>query len=112
MAHVPQCLPRVLSSTADSKVDERSTNHTVSFGFWDPTPGAPVGTTPPATIDRFGADPHPRFLNGHFLTPQMVKVRVGDTVSFVMSGFHNLLIYGPGTKPEDIDRANLLVSPP
>jgi plastocyanin len=99
-------------SHGHGKKDERSTNHTVSFGFWDPTPGAPVGTTPPATIDRFGADPNPRFLNGHFLTPQKVKVRVGDTVSFVMSGFHNLLIYGPGTKPEDIDRANLLLSPP
>jgi plastocyanin len=92
------------------KKDERSTNHTVSFGFWNPTPGAPVGTTPPATIDRFGADPNPRFLNGHFLTPQKVKVRVGDTVSFVMSGFHNLLIYGPGTKPEDIDRT--ILAPP
>ena len=39
-------------------------------------------------------------------------MRVGDTVSFVMSGFHDLLIYGPGTKPEDIDRTNLLMSPP
>jgi plastocyanin len=67
---------------------------------------------PPATIDRFGADPNPRFLNGHFLTPQKVKVRVGDTVSFVISGFHNLLIYGPGTKPEDIDRTLLILSTP
>ena len=93
--------------------DDRSTNHTVSFGFWAPTPGAPLAERPPATIDRFApADPNPRFLNGHFLTPQKVRIRVGDSVSFVISGFHNLLIYGPGTKPEDIDRMNLLISPP
>jgi plastocyanin len=99
-------------SHGQSNNDERSINHAVSFGFWSPTPGAPVGTTPPATIDRFAADPNPRFLNGHALTPNKVKVRVGDTVSFVISGFHNLLIYGPGTKPEDIDRTKLIVSPP
>ena len=76
----------------------------------------PVGIAPPATIDRFGfgpnPDPNPRALNGHALTPTKVRVRVGDTVSFIISGFHNLLIYGPGTKPEDIDRTDLILSPP
>lgn len=93
--------------------DERSTNHTVSFGFWNPTPGPNTPMVPnPLAIDRFAADPSPRALNGHALTPNKVRVRVGDTVSFIISGFHNLLIYGPGTKPEDIDRTKLLLSPP
>jgi plastocyanin len=85
--------------------DQRATNHAVSFGHWLPTP-----VTSP--IDRFAADPNPRALNGHKLTPNTVQIRVGDTVSFLIGGFHNLLVYGPGTQPEDIDRTNLIVSTP
>jgi len=85
--------------------DERLRNHTVSLGHWNPTPR----TTP---IDRFGANPNPRTLNGHHLIPSPVRVRVGDTVSFIISGFHNVVVYGPGTRPADLDRTNLLTSPP
>src|SRR6185295_11531488 len=63
-------------------------------------------------IDRFvlppNTDPNPRRLNGHALTPRTTRIRVGDTVTFAISGFHNVLIYGPGTEPEDIDRTNLV----
>ena len=86
--------------------DDESTNHTVSFGHWLPTPGV----TP---IDRFPpADPNPRTLNGHHLIPNTSRIRVGDTVSFVIAGFHLLLIYGPGTQPADIDRTKLILSTP
>jgi plastocyanin len=85
--------------------DERRTNHTVSFGHWLPTPVT-------APIDRFAADPNPRALNGHALVPHTIRIQVGDTVSFVIGGFHNLLIYGPGTQPDDIDRTNLILSTP
>jgi hypothetical protein len=84
--------------------DERLKNHTVSFGHWRPVPGTPV--------DRFAADPNPRTQNGHQVIPSPVKVEVGDTVSFIISGFHNLLIYGPGTQPANVDRTKLLLSPP
>jgi plastocyanin len=47
-------------------------------------------------------------LNGHRLTPSTVRIRVGDTVSFIIAGFHNLLVYGPGTQPDDIDKTNLV----
>lgn len=96
----------------------RATNHSVSFGHWLPTPDYPadpaeLNTANPQPIDRFAPnDPNPRFLNGHFLIPNTVRIRVGDTVSFMISGFHNLVIYGPGTEPEDIDRTNLILSTP
>jgi hypothetical protein len=80
---------------------ERRTNHTVSFGNWSPSPESP--------IDRMTGDPNPRTRNGHFLIPSPVQVHEGDTVSFVISGFHNLLVYGPGTEPTDIDRTKLLL---
>ena len=94
--------------------DGRLKNVTVSFGHWLPTPDYPadpaeLNTANPQPIDRFPPnDPNPRRLNGHALTPSRVRIQVGDTVSFVISGFHLLLIYGPGTKPEDIDRTDLV----
>jgi hypothetical protein len=83
---------------------DKSQNHQVSFGHWNPTVAAPV--------DRMTGDPNPRTRNGHFMTASPIKVRAGDTVSFTISGFHNLLVYGPGTQPADIDRTKLLLSPP
>ena len=94
--------------------DERFANATVSFGHWLPTPDYPadpaeLNTANPQPIDRFAPnDPFPRRLNGHRVTPNPIRIHVGDTVSFIIAGFHNLLIYGPGTKPEDIDRTNLV----
>lgn len=82
---------------------DRRANHTVSFGNWSPSTAAP--------IDRMTGDPNPRTRNGHFVIPDPIQVHEGDTVSFVISGFHNLLVYGPGTMPTDIDRNNVLLAP-
>ena len=81
---------------------DRRSNHTVSFGNWTPSVAAP--------LDRMGADPNPRTRNGHFLIPSPVRVHAGDTVSFIISGFHNLLVYGPDTQPTDINRNALLLA--
>ena len=83
---------------------DKSQNHQVSFGHWEPAVAAP--------LDRMTGDPNPRTRNGHFMTPSPIKVRAGDTVTFAISGFHNLAVYGPGTQPGDIDRTRLLLSPP
>ncbi len=83
---------------------DRRKNHTVSFGNWTPSTASP--------LDRRGADPNPRNRNGHFLIPSPVRVHEGDTVSFIISGFHNLIVYGPDWQPSDIDRTKLIVSPP
>ena len=81
---------------------DRRSNHTVSFGNWSPSTAAP--------LDRMTGDPNPRTRNGHFLIPDPVQVHESDTVSFIISGFHNLLVYGPGTEPTDIDRTQLLTA--
>ena len=89
---------------------ERLNNATVSFGHWLPTPDYPANpleldTAQPQPIDRFAPnDPNPRRLNGHLLIPKTARIRVGGTVNFIIAGFHLVLIYGPGTKPDDINR--------
>jgi len=66
-------------------------NATVSFGAWH--------TDPP--VDRFpNLSPIPA--NAHKLVPFRTKIRAGGTVNFIISGFHHVLVYGPGTQPEDI----------
>lgn len=66
---------------------------TVSFGAWA------------SEIDRF-----PNIgavaglpINVHALIPNEVKIKAGGTVNFIIAGFHFVLVYGPGTRPEDID---------
>ena len=81
---------------------DRRANHTVSFGNWSPSTAEP--------IDRMTGDPNPRTRNGHFIIPNPIRVHEGDTVSFIISGFHNLLVYGPGTQPTDIDMTKLLLA--
>jgi len=39
--------------------------------------------------------------NHHILPPE-IKVRQGGVVHFLVSGFHMVVVYNPGTKPEDI----------
>ena len=36
--------------------------------------------------------------------PGEVTIKAGGSVSFIISGFHLVLVYGPGTKPTDINR--------
>jgi hypothetical protein len=97
-----------------NKHDEKSTNFTVSFGHWLPTPtNMPTPTVRP--IDRFLSPMDPtqdlRFLNGHEILPNNFRIRVGDTITFAISGLHLVMIYRR-TKPEDIDRTNLILSDP
>jgi hypothetical protein len=82
-------------------------NIAVSFGHWGPqdTP-APVAA---GTLDRF-TNGNDRTRNDHQIIPNPVKVHAGDSISFIISGFHNPQIFGPGTQPQDIDRT--VLAPP
>ena len=66
---------------------------TVSFGAWV------------WEIDRFpnrGAAPGlPN--NVHALIPNEVQIKAGGTVNFIIAGFHQVIVYGDGTQPDDID---------
>ncbi len=70
---------------------------TISFGAWM--------TTPPT--DRF-PNLSPRPANHHALFPNEVKFHCGGTVNFIIAGFHQVLVYDDGKRPNQIN-TNLTV---
>jgi len=78
----------------------------VAFGQWVPFDRLDNPAIPPAVP----GGPNDRTKNHHVLTPFEVTIKPGGAVSFIISGFHNPVIYGPGTQVEDIrtDAANLI----
>jgi hypothetical protein len=74
------------------RLDGPNANATVSFGYW-------------LHFDRFAGagGPNDRFQNGHALLPNEVKIKAGGAVNFIIAGFHQVIVYGPGTKPEQIN---------
>ena len=86
----------------NSKADDDSrqiNSATVSFGGWMTTP----------ILDRF-PNVSPIRANHHSLTPGTVKIKAGGTVNFIIGGFHQVLVYDDGTRPEQIN-TNLLITP-
>src|SRR5919106_2445517 len=74
-------------------VDDSPTNATVSFGQW---------RTDPA-LDRFPpALSNDRLRNEHQLIPNKVKIKAGGAVNFIISGFHQPIVYDDGIRPVDI----------
>src|SRR6187401_1546247 len=67
---------------------------TVSFGQWKLDP----------PLNRFNAVA-PTTANNHHLRPFEAQIKAGGAVSFVISGFHILAVYAPGTEPDDIQLA-------
>jgi plastocyanin len=76
-----------------TQVDGPLANASVSFGQWL--------TEPP--IDRFATGGNTRTQNQHKVIPYNVTIKAGGSVSFIISGLHLLLVYGPGTTMESID---------
>ncbi len=71
---------------------------TVSFGQWrsDMNP----------SVDRYGAQPPgPPYGNGHLVIPQQATVKVGGTVNFIIAGVHQVIVYAPGKRPDDVNTA-------
>jgi hypothetical protein len=71
-------------------------NATVSFGQW------PVGDLG-APMDRHLVPNAPGAPNVHSIIPQTATIKAGGAVNFIVAGFHQIAVYAPGTKPEDID---------
>jgi len=49
--------------------------------------------------------PPPPQLSGppnHHILPPEIKIHQGGVVHFMVSGFHQVVVYDPGTKPQDI----------
>jgi hypothetical protein len=78
-------------------------NAVVSFGAWQSSPpfdrltdtGSPLG-------------PNDRTRNVHQLMPHEAKIKVNGFVSFIISGFHNVQIFAPGTTIEELKSTNPL----
>lgn len=77
---------------------------TVSFGAW---PAGSVATP----LDRTVTPLAPVAPNVHALLPQVVTIKEGGSVIFSLAGFHQVLVYASGTKPDDIDTTLLLPIP-
>jgi hypothetical protein len=71
-----------IQQTLDAPPD----NATVSFGAWQSTPA----------YDRFN-NPTDRTPNDHVLLPNEAVVKAGGAVNFVISGFHQPIVYNVGT---------------
>jgi hypothetical protein len=73
-------------------------NATVSFGAWPANPDAPFDrmTQPP---------PPPPPPNAHVVLPYVTTIKEGGAVNFVLAGLHQVQVFGPGTKPEDVSAA-------
>ena len=78
----------------------------VSFGQWR------TDTAPPH--DRF-PNVSDRFKNQHGVIPYNVKIKVGGSVTFNISGTHLILVYAPGTTLASINGSlinDIVVGPP
>ena len=81
------------------RVDGPLATATVSFGAWPASGSAPLDrmTTPEASFAR----------NIHALIQNTVTIKAGGTVNFIIAGFHQIVVYGPGKKPRDVNTAAL-----
>jgi hypothetical protein len=62
----------------------------VSFGQWDADPAVPFDRQP------INSDVENRTRNIHLMLPFEAEVDAGGAASFIISGVHQILIYGPG----------------
>ena len=74
--------------------------HTVvSFGQWDADPAHPLDRWP------INEEVETRTRNIHLMLPFEAEVDAGGAVSFIISGLHQILVYGPGRELEEVQAA-------
>jgi hypothetical protein len=76
---------------------------TVSFGQWPATAGIP--------LDRMVTPNAPVAPNIHELIPNTATIKAGGSINYVISGFHQIVVYAPGTIPSQISLATLIPIP-
>lgn len=72
---------------------------TVAFGQWNTPVDRFTGAFTPANI-------------GHHIAPREVMIAAGGSVSFLIGGFHLLLIYNDGVQAGDINTSLFIPGPP
>jgi len=71
----------------------------VAFGAWDADPANPLDRWP------VNAEIETRTRNTHDVLPYEAEIDAGGAVSFIISGFHQILIYGPGRELAEVQAA-------
>ena len=86
----------VLATVSAAALADRDTPQpksvTVSFGEWKIDPPVDRGNIVTA---------NPRAANNHEVLPHEIKIRAGDSINFIISGFHQIQIF------ENVSAANL-----
>lgn len=82
-------------ASAGAIAGEPLNNATVSFGQWISSP----------PLDRYPNFPGTPTTNVHEMTPNVVTIKAGASVNFIISGLHNIAIYDDGVQPGDINIA-------
>lgn len=104
MKHLPLHLARATLALAfvlasgSAWAGEPNGNATVSFGQWMSSP--PLDRFP-----NFGGSPT---TNVHAMTPNVVTIKAGGSVNFIISGLHSIIVYDDGTQPSDINVASTI----
>lgn len=70
---------------------------TVSFGQW--------GIATPLDRYPYPPPPGPPAGNVHKLIPYQATVKVGGSVNFIIAGFHQVIVYAPGKRPDEVNAA-------
>jgi hypothetical protein len=91
----PKAAPRERQEHEHRPVRGPLATATVSFGQW--RTDVPLDRYPPQP-----PIPPPPPGNGHLVIPHEVTIKVGGTVNYIIAGFHEVIVYAPGTQPEDI----------
>ena len=77
----------------------------VSFGQWDADPANPLDRQP------IGTDLENRVRNVHLMLPFEAEVDAGGAVSFIISGLHQILVYGPNRTLEEVQAGASTTNP-
>ena len=86
--------------------DKRS-HVVVSFGQWDADPARPLDRWP------INEEVESRTRNIHLQLPYEAEVDAGGAVTFIISGLHQILVYGPGRELAEVQAAAAgLILPP
>jgi len=72
-------------------------NATVSFGQWR--------TNPPLDRHPYPQPAGPPPGNVHLVIPYQATIKVGGTVSFIIGGVHQIIVYAPGKRPSEVNAA-------
>jgi hypothetical protein len=84
--------PKTVAAQAHQPINGPLANAVVSFGSWQTDP--PLNRFPNVSVAA---------RNQHQQIPRTATIKRGGTVNFIIAGLHQIVVYRPGTRPEDIN---------